>query len=273
MKHTLSLLTALLLAPLALAPCGASGPTSSSSSTTTRAGWSAAPTETAPSRRRTSTAWRRRACCSRTATRSAPSCAPSRAALLTGRNFWELEQGAFIQAWLPTKFATLPDLLEPAGYHAGYTGKGWGPGVNDRRRRRTRSPAGKASTASSIKSPPDGIGPIDYAANFAKFLDARPAGKPFYFWAGLIEPHHPHGKDNHQKLGVGLDAIKLPGFIPDTPGVRRASRQLPLRGAPRRQHARRAAQAARRPRRTRQHPRHRHGRQRHAHPACEGQRL
>jgi hypothetical protein len=30
---------------------------------------------------------------------SAPSCAPSRAALLTGRNFWELEEGAFIQAF------------------------------------------------------------------------------------------------------------------------------------------------------------------------------
>src|SRR5687768_1369462 len=41
---------------------------------------------------------------------SAPSCAPSRASLLTGRNFWELEHGAFIQAWLPAKFPCLPDL-------------------------------------------------------------------------------------------------------------------------------------------------------------------
>ena len=38
---------------------------------------------------------------------------------------------AFIQAWLPAKFATLPERLEAAGYHAGYTGKGWGPGVKE----------------------------------------------------------------------------------------------------------------------------------------------
>ncbi|MCY2987355.1 MAG: sulfatase-like hydrolase/transferase [Planctomycetota bacterium] len=62
---------------------------------------------------------------------------------------------------------------------------------------------------------------IDYAANFARFLDARPAGKPFYFWAGLLKPHHPHGADNYKKLGVSLDAIKVPGFLPDSPGVRR----------------------------------------------------
>ena len=49
---------------------------------------------------------------------SAPSCAPARAALLTGRNFWELEQGAFIQAWVPGKFPVLPELLGAAGYHA-----------------------------------------------------------------------------------------------------------------------------------------------------------
>lgn len=152
---------------------------------------------------------------------SAPSCAPARAALLTGRNFWELEQGAFIQAWLPAKFATLPEHLEAAGYHAGYTGKGWGPGVKEPTGKRA-DPAGKAWNSLRIKSPPEGISPVDYAANFAQFLAAKPNDKPFYFWAGLFEPHHPHAPDGHQKIGVGLNAVKIPGFIPDTPGVRRA---------------------------------------------------
>jgi N-sulfoglucosamine sulfohydrolase len=152
---------------------------------------------------------------------SAPSCAPARAALLTGRNFWELEQGAFIQAWLPAKFATLPERLEVAGYHAGYTGKGWGPGVREPTGQRA-DPAGRAWNSVRIKSPPEGISNVDYAANFTQFLEAKPQDKPFYFWAGLFEPHHPHGPDGHGKIGASLDAVKIPGFVPDTPGVRRA---------------------------------------------------
>jgi len=151
---------------------------------------------------------------------SAPSCAPARAALLTGRNFWELEQGAIIQAWLPVKFATLPERLTAAGYHAGYTGKGWGPGVKEPAGARA-DPAGEAWNDVRVASPPKGLSNIDYAGNFRRFLDAKPAGRPFYFWAGILEPHGPWAADNHEHIGVGLDAVKLPGFVPDTPGVRR----------------------------------------------------
>ncbi len=155
---------------------------------------------------------------------SAPSCAPSRAALLTGRNFWELEQGAFIQAWLPAKFATLPELVEAGGYHAGFTGKGWGPGVIPPSGRK-RNPAG--TVYNTLKRTPreEGISDIDYPANFAKFLDGRKPGQPFWFWIGTLEPHAPYGKDNERKLaeqfGVKSDGLKTPGFLPQTPGVRR----------------------------------------------------
>ena len=150
---------------------------------------------------------------------SAPSCAPARAALLTGRNFWELEQGAIIQAWLPTKFATLPEHLDRAGYRTGYTGKGWGPGVKEPTGRRA-DPAGLAWNSARVKTPAKGISPVDYVANFRLFLEDKPKGSPFYFWAGLTEPHAPWGPDNHQKLGVGLGDVKLPKFLPDTKGVR-----------------------------------------------------
>ncbi|MBS1828413.1 MAG: sulfatase [Acidobacteria bacterium] len=155
---------------------------------------------------------------------SAPSCAPSRASLLTGRHFWELEEGAFIQAWLPTKFPVLPDLMEAGGYHAGYTGKGWGPGVLEPAGRK-RNPAGDAYQKIRRSAPEEAISPIDYAANFDDFLQRKPKGKPFWFWVGSTEPHGPYGEDNYRKLDskykVTLDDVKTPEFLPDTPDIRR----------------------------------------------------
>lgn len=155
---------------------------------------------------------------------SAPSCAPSRASALTGRNFWELEQGAFIQAWLPAKFAVLPDLMEAGGYHAGYTGKGWGPGAPPAQAGRTRNPAGKVYNDIKRQKTEPGISAVDYAANFAKFLDERKAGQPFWFWVGCQEPHTPHDPMGYRKLaerGVNEADVKMPEFLPDTPGVHR----------------------------------------------------
>src|SRR5439155_22637458 len=42
---------------------------------------------------------------------SSPSCTPSRGALLTGQDFWRLEQGANLWSHWPNKFAVYPDLL------------------------------------------------------------------------------------------------------------------------------------------------------------------
>lgn len=154
---------------------------------------------------------------------SAPSCAPSRASLLTGRNFWELEQGAFIQAWLPRKFRTLPELMEAGGYHAGFTGKGWGPGVLAPSGR-PRNPAGDAYNRIRRAEPEEAINALDYAANFEDFLERRPRGAPFWFWAGSTEPHDPHAPDNWRKLsryGIRAEDVRVPEQLKDTPGTRR----------------------------------------------------
>lgn len=155
---------------------------------------------------------------------SAPSCAPSRASLLTGRNFWELEEGAFIQAWLPSKFAVLPDLMRAGGYHTGYTGKGYGPALQAPSGR-AQNPAGNVWNKIKLTPAEEGIGPFDYPANFEAFLKEKPADKPFFFWAGVMEPHTPCDPGNAEKLkskyGIGLEDIKVPDFLPDTPGVRR----------------------------------------------------
>ncbi len=155
---------------------------------------------------------------------SAPSCAPSRASLLTGRNFWELEQGALIQAWLPEKFPVLPDILADNGYHVGRTGKGWGPGVHPEGAHGPDS-AGQIYNSVEVAERQEHISAVDYPANFAEFLDARPEGQPFFFWVGVTEPHGGWASDNHQKLaekyGLALDDVTVPGFMPDTPAIRR----------------------------------------------------
>src|SRR5262245_41174781 len=45
---------------------------------------------------------------------AAPSCTPSRAALLTGRAVHQMDEGADLWGFLPTRFETYPDLLERA---------------------------------------------------------------------------------------------------------------------------------------------------------------
>jgi uncharacterized sulfatase len=84
---------------------------------------------------------------------------------------------------------------------------------------------GKAYQKARVEKVEEGINPIDYAANFGTFLDERGAGQPFFFWAGVTEPHAPLGKDNWKKLearyGLTLADMQVPGFVADTPEMRR----------------------------------------------------
>jgi N-sulfoglucosamine sulfohydrolase len=150
---------------------------------------------------------------------SAPSCAPSRASVLTGRNFWELRQGAFIQAFIPKEFPIFPKILADHGYKLGYTGKAWGPGSHPTAGIPSNS-LGTRYNHETIPNPPEQVRAIDYAANFARFLKGRKPGQPFFFWAGIIEPHEPSGKTNYllleKEFGVTLDQVSLPPFVEDT---------------------------------------------------------
>ena len=81
---------------------------------------------------------------------NAPTCGPSRSAILTGQPIWRLEEAGNIHSTLPAKFATYTELLEKAGYSIGYTGKGWGPGKFEVGGR-TMNPAGPSFVGKNLK--------------------------------------------------------------------------------------------------------------------------
>jgi N-sulfoglucosamine sulfohydrolase len=149
-------------------------------------------------------------------------CSPSRAAILTGRNPWQLEEAANHNPFFPAKFTTVMEALAKHGYATGFTGKGWGPGnpgqVNGQRRELT----GKGYSTIKMTAPTRGIFPVNYAANFEAFLNEKPSNQPFCFWYGGFEPHRPYtygtGVSKGKKKISDID--KVPSYWIDNDSVR-----------------------------------------------------
>ena len=131
---------------------------------------------------------------------SSPSCTPSRAAVLTGRNHWELrDTGNLWSAW-PEDLHAYPELLAQAGYHVGHERKGWGPG--DPALRIEGNPAGPRYR------------------DFREFLNAGDAGQPFCYWFGSTQPHRPYVEGSGVQAGLRLDDVAVSAFLPDCGPVR-----------------------------------------------------
>ncbi|MDF7824832.1 sulfatase [Pontiellaceae bacterium B12227] len=145
-----------------------------------------------------------------------PKCAPARACLVTGRYSWQLEEATNHWPAFPAKFKFYPHLLQEAGFHTGYTGKGWGPGSYATE----NNPAGPAYNKIKLKPPYKGMKTVDYAGNFESFLEEKPADQPFCFWFGTYEPHRAYEKDSYQKEGMSLESAVVPPFYPDNETIR-----------------------------------------------------
>ena len=149
----------------------------------------------------------------------APTCGPSRSAILTGQPIWRLEEAANIWSTLPAKFATYTDELRKAGYKIGTTGKSWGPGRLEPGGR-TENPAGPAYMERTLEPPFRGIRNTDYAGNFADFLSEVDGNESFCFWLGTSEPHRFYQDGAGLKTGKDLSEIVVPAIFPDNGIVR-----------------------------------------------------
>ena len=149
-------------------------------------------------------------------------CAPSRAAILTGRNSWQLEEAANHSPEFPAKFRTFMEVLLENGYHTGHTAKGWAPGNPGEVNGKTRELTGPAFNQHKTNPPTSAINVNDYAANFEDFLDQKPADQPFSFWYGSTEPHRGFEfRSGIEKGGKTLgDIDRVPPFWPDNDTVR-----------------------------------------------------
>ena len=129
-----------------------------------------------------------------------PSCAPARAAMLTGQEVWQLREGANLWGSLPSDLTVYPDLLEKAGYHVGIEGKGWGPGNHE---------------VSGWERNPGG----ERYSSFEEFYNDVERGQPWCYWFSSRDPHRPFRKDGGKKANIDLDKIEVPAYLPDVKPV------------------------------------------------------
>ncbi len=150
---------------------------------------------------------------------ASPSCAPSRSAILTGRNIWELEEGGILLGILRSKFTVFTLLLEDAGYEVGATGKTWGPGRLEGWQREIFGNRVMTHQLAEDQRKP-GLNTLDYAANFDEFFSKRDRSRPFFFWLGTSEPHQRYDVGAWKSAGKRLADARVPGALPDHPDVR-----------------------------------------------------
>jgi arylsulfatase A-like enzyme len=82
--------------------------------------------------------------------------------------------------------------------------------------------AGRPFNKKQTPSPTSAMSNNDYSANFEDFLNAAPAGQPWCFWYGGLEPHRNYEYGSGvAKGGKRLaDIDRVPAFWPDTEEVR-----------------------------------------------------
>ena len=160
---------------------------------------------------------------------SCPQCVPSRAALMTGRSPVAVRMVRFTSP-LPEDTPALPDLLrDQGGYFTGIAGRSYhldGPATGKKGAPRAAPVMGEVMDRMNLrtfKKRADYVeekgGMTDFGGKLAKFLDLAPKGKPWFFWLGFSDPHHPWTTVS-SKGKLDPAKITLPPHLPDLPEVR-----------------------------------------------------
>ena len=142
---------------------------------------------------------------------AAPSCAPARSSLLTGRNIWQNEEAGVHLSFFPAKFPTFSETLGANGYRIGMSGKVWGPG-NYR---------GGGPNVARKRAPGGGKKLPKTPAAFRQFIK-KGKDQPFFYWFGPTDPHRPY--ERAERLAAWgdrtVESKDVPSFLPDIPEIR-----------------------------------------------------
>jgi N-sulfoglucosamine sulfohydrolase len=127
-------------------------------------------------------------------------CGPSRSILLTGRNGWQLGPAINHLAFWPDTLGSIWEALNYAGYHTGFTGKGWAPGNPGERNGAPRQLTGRRYSALALRHP---LPPL-------RTLTTPPILVPFCKTVP-VSSHLPFGMDPWSHTGP-MNLARVPGW-------------------------------------------------------------
>jgi len=152
----------------------------------------------------------------------APQCVPSRATFMTGRSPVAARITRFSSP-LARDEITFPEMLRSeGGYYTGVCGRNFH--LDGSAGRGGNTPMAHLLTKHNMRTFADRVDFLNncpdnqVAETLGKFLDAKPADKPFFMWANFSDPHHAWNAG--EEFRPDPASLKLPAHFPDVPGMR-----------------------------------------------------